>query len=243
LFLKVLIIIAKTSSISQLHEIQELIKTLWDIGFSIRTVSHANSEWIVVADEPETKVIQQLFISVAIPEKEISDAIANNKAIQFLGFCNSYWILLIEQKPRPEKFYQKLKTFRDGADIVIECERIWAEGLVVSHLAAGNGDWIIIASDKSDPYMHWTQEAVLIKRPNWSKQLFENTGASNPSKIKNLLSFELCDDHGILLNWVKSQKNVVWDVPTILLTQTMPISKWNELGGKLYKDGQFYTQQ
>jgi len=156
---------------------------------------------------------------------------------------HSHWILLVEQKPRQDKYLQKLKTFRDGTDIVIECDKIWREGLIISHLAYGNGDWIIIITEKPDLYMHWVQEVVLIKRLNWHKQLFENTGTSDPSKIKNFHVFELCDDHGILLNWVKSPKNVAWDVPTILLTQTMPISKWNELGGKLYKDGQFYVQK
>jgi len=237
-------VLVKTDGLPQLDNLQEMIGQLWGKGYMIRTVTWANSEWIVVADDAEDKKLQHLFVSTDKPEKEINEAIANNRPIHFIGFCHSHWVLLVEQKPAQETVIQKLKIFPEDIDIVTECEQIWEEGLVVSHLARGSGSWILIATQNPNFFMHWVQEATLLKRYNWNKQLLDNSGTSDPNKIKNLHILELGEDRGIMINWVLNlPKNVAWNVPSILLSQTMPLSKWNELGGRHYKDGEFYVQK
>jgi len=179
-----------------------------------------------------------------IPEAEIREAINNNAVIHFLGFSHSHWVLVTEQKPRQQKFVQHLTIIPDGADMVLEIEKVWKANLVVLHLATGNGHWILITGEKTDIHLHWTQEVVLLNRQNWNKQLLDNTGLKDPTKIKNLFIFEMSESYGILINWVlQLPKNVVWDVPTIFLSQTIPLSKWNELGGRMYQNGQFFLQK
>jgi len=237
-------VLAKTTSLQQLDGITKMINTLWEKGFMVRVVTFANSEWIVVADETEEKKLQQIFFDDKIPEKQISDAIINNKPIQFLGFCTSHWVLLTEQKPHQEKYTQIAKIFPDGTDMVTECDKIWKEGLVVTHLAFGNGAWILVAGEKPNFFLHWVQEVVLVDKENWNKRLLDNTGTKDPKKIKNLHAFDFGETYALLINWVLDlSKNVPWNVPTISLSHTMPNAKWNELGGRIYKDGQFFVQK
>jgi hypothetical protein len=236
----------KTSGITQIEGVQELVQLLWERGFMIRGVTWVNSDWIVIADWVDEKKLQNIYFDEDVPRTQINEAIENNKLISFITYCNDMWVILIEQKPRSEPYFQKFLWFRDGTDMVEECEKVWKQGLVVFHLVYGNGAWVMIIGQHPNFYMHWRQEAILLSKEKnqWLQKLMDNTGTKDPKKIKNLYILESCGDHFIAIQWVLDKSmNMEWNIPTIYITQILPSAKWTELGGRTYRDGNFYAEK
>lgn len=126
----------------------DLIKTHWDLGYTITSVEFdkAKSTYLLVMSKTTYLGIQSWKLSETFPKDWITEKWNNGYRITSMAYGNGEWIVVMNQNTGYDQ--QRWKTFE--SEIPKEwIEQSWNEGYSITSANYGNGLWAVTMSTNS----------------------------------------------------------------------------------------------